>query len=758
MSVGTNQQAFYKKMDIARASGVRPAPVEIARFAVEAGLNVRETLREIRAPYDYRFKNEIELADSPALFISLLCEKSNATRILEYSGGGNTLLTASLKERGDKHQLTYISRDQDFVEALQLLFHSNPSLIITGIPELPSDTKYDAIICIPPIGFRPAGDGAADGFGGEVVRELAPSLSDGGTLYWITTRGALFTPRGEKTRSKLEEDGLHTVAVIDIAPGVFSGTNMPGAVIVLRRELSSKKFVGALRDIETVEPMVLAFLSGPTKKDGPSWSWLENNDPNTFGGIEQDRLLKKLKPRGNHKTMALGSLLSSENIKKADKPVVEVDQVEAPLFIPEYAGSRVSTDLDEQTVKPKSVYRLLVNSAMANPRYLARLLNSPFGKQLRGAQASGTTIQRISVASLLSLELPIPDIETQDRIVRIDGDIGLMQTAFKDMHDALDQDWGALTDIAEKIDGLKAVLDTERQIADWWSELPYPLATIYRRYQVSTEPKERLDTLLHFFEMAAVYLAAIGVSHVKALRQDWQEIIAKWLHPSEAAGIERADFGFWIKLASASLKDMRRIASDKDLSKSASEIAGPGLVQVSSTIGTLGKATDVLDVARRYRNSWIGHGGLIKPSDAERLDGELQQSIRDFYQIASPIFRNFKLVRPGMAEGTDTGMKYQVEVLTGSDPTFEKCQIELDQHAKSNVLAFWMSGERSVCHAVPFFRLGAPEQPQETSFYVFNRVENEGLRWISYQESREQEIVAPDDELLGLIALGKELE
>jgi hypothetical protein len=66
-----------------------------------------------------------------------------------------------------------------------------------------------------------------------------------------------------------------------------------------------------------------------------------------------------------------------------------------------------------------------------------------------------------------------------------------------------------------------------------------------------------------------------------------------------------------------------------------------------------------------------------------------------------------------------------------------------------------MRGTRVMCAALPFFRLGLPQQPQETSFYVFNRVEDGGFRWISYQETREQEFIAPDDELRGIIAMGK---
>jgi len=145
----------------------------------------------------------------------------------------------------------------------------------------------------------------------------------------------------------------------------------------------------------------------------------------------------------------------------------------------------------------------------------------------------------------------------------------------------------------------------------------------------------------------------------------------------------------------------------------------------------------------------------MKPSDAARLDVELQQSVRDLYEITASLFRRFQLVRPGMAEVTDSGFKFQIEKLSGSDPTFETEIVKLDRPAKSKSLAFWMRGARTMCHALPFFRLGLPQQPQETSFYVFNRVENGGFRWISYQEAREQEFIAPDDELHGIIALGR---
>ena len=234
--------------------------------------------------------------------------------------------------------------------------------------------------------------------------------------------------------------------------------------------------------------------------------------------------------------------------------------------------------------------------------------------------------------------------------------------------------------------------------------------------------------------------------------------MAKWLHPTGSLGIERADFGFWIGLAGASLKDVSRITSDRDLRTAASDLAGAEFVEAASPIGALGKATAILDVARRYRNSWKGHGGHIKASDATRLDTQLQQQIRDLYEATASTLRRLQLVLPGMAEVLDVGMRYKIERLSGSDPTFVTEIVQLDRPAKSNSLAFWITGSRTMCRAIPFIRLGAPQQPRETSFYVFNRVEKDGFRWISYQEAHQQDFIAPDDELLRIIALGRAAE
>lgn len=741
--------AFWNQLNKLRERPERPNSGQLARLALESGLSPQETLREIEKVESFGRFAESERFEAIITFLAELCSDLVCERTIEYTCRPR-LLSAGAFEKVGSAAGRIICPSVGTSELFTTLFPN--SNVIRSVDDIDPSSNIECVICQSPIGYRPKVNNA-DGFGGEAVVALAKQVSGQGRIFWLTARAALHSVPAQRTLSALAAEGWGVVAQLDIPAGAFAETSIEGALIILERREVSKRMVGALRDKASAVALAAAFRQGLTKKLGPTWVWLDRDDPRTYSKIESERLLHRLTPRGRHQAISLGELVIDDGIAKADKEICADSHATGYLFVPEYALSRVTTKLEEQTVKPRAVFRVPIDTSKANPHFLATLLNSPYGRELRASAATGTTIQRISSRSLMELSLPLPELTTQDQLARVEADLSLLEASFDEMRNSLQGDWQALSMINERLDSLKSVLDIEKQIENWWAELPYPLATIYRRYQISIDPKERLDWILHFFELAAVYLAAIGTSHVKALRPDWQEHFSKWFHPAGVAGIERADFGFWIMLAGASLKDLSRIASTPELRQLASQSAGPELVEIAGSLGTLGKTTEILDTVRRYRNSWKGHGGHVKDSDAARLDLELQPSIREFYEATSAVFRRFLLVRPGLAEVTDEGYAYQIELLVGSDPAFEAAQIDLQLAVKSNVLAFWMNGAGTMCRALPFFRLGAPLEPKETSFYVFNRVEEAGFRWISYHEAREQEFVAPDAELTSLIAL-----
>ena len=738
--------AFWSKLNTLRHHAKRPSLAEIAALGIDCGFRASETLRDVN-----RFigggQQTSEIAAAMENFVATLCSKNQGTRSIEYTSS-LTVLTAPLLDTRTDNEGRVVVPNAEFAEVMQQLF--GDETVAQSLDEVELQQVFDVVLCQAPFGYRSRKE-QADGFGGEIVRALAPLVSKSGRLIWITARNVTSSASAKCTFDKLEKDRLRITAAIDIPSGGFTGTAIKGSLIVFERAQPVKKFLGVLRDSALAPEMATALLKGPTKKPGPCWDWVDPDDTRTYCVIEQTKLLKSLTPRGPYDLVELGSLMLNEPVTKADKPIPEQSEASRFLYFPEYAGSQVTVDKDESTVKDKALYRIPVDTSKANPRFLATLLNGRFGRKLRASATDGVTIQRISIQNLKNLTLPLPDLSTQDKVARIGSDLALLVTSFDELQATVDQNWTLLHEVSERIDELKAVLDIEQRIDSWSDELPYPLATIYRRYKVATEPRVRLDSLLHFFEMAAIYLAAIGTSHVKALSTDWPQKFSKWFQPKGLAGIKQTTFGFWAKLASESLKELRRINSSPKLRDVAVDKSGAELVEVARSLEPLRRTLDILDYVRRYRNSVKGHGGYLKDLDAEKYDRELQQSIRDFYNSSAGVFSRNILVKTGSADVVEGLMKYQLQMLVGSDPAFKPGIATVDHRVDSHTLAFWMKGASVICPALPFFRLGAPQQPQETDFYVFNRVESDGFRWISYHDAIEQEIVEPNHELQDLI-------
>ncbi len=737
---------FLNGLNAFQARAGHPTVLDVARLAKKTGHSKQEAMKLVALHSEIFRMRGTEAFDVVTSFAEAVIKTTEPMSALEYTSSQTSMLLNASDQTG---VLLFVP-NSDYAKALDII--ADKEVSVNSVEQIEQKREFDLVYCSPPIGIRGQGT-EADGFGGEIVRSLAPFVSREGHLIWATAQGVLFSAKAKKSLDVLKELGLHVIASVSLPTGSFPGAAIPGVALIFARRLSEKKLIGALKSEQLSNPMATAIFNNWSRKDGPSWTWVDVDDPRSYDDVEAERQTARLIPRGKSELTRMEDILVEEDIVKADKPIPADSDVRGYLYFPEYAHSRVTDDLEDQTVQPKAVYRLPIDTNKANPKFLAGLLNGGFGRQLRASQAKGLTIKRISAKDLKTLELPLPDLTTQNNIARIESDLAILTSSFDELKNDLSRDWNSISEITGVVDQLKDVLDIEQKILNWWRELPYPLATIYRRYQVSKDPKERLERLLHFFEMAAVYLAAAGTSYVKVLRDDWQEQLTKWLRPPRAAGIERADFGFWIGLANASLKDIRRIDSSPDLRNMASDNAGAELLRDASKLAQLNNATKALDVARRIRNDWKGHGGHMKVSDAQRLDDELQATVRSFYDETSSLFRKLMLVRPGSLEMTDHGFIAETQLLRGSDPAFEVQEIEVSQPSRSNALAFWMQESRSMCPALPFFRLGAPQEPQETSFYVFNRVEGDGFRWISYQETRQQDFVAPDEELLNIISV-----
>jgi len=82
-----------------------------------------------------------------------------------------------------------------------------------------------------------------------------------------------------------------------------------------------------------------------------------------------------------------------------------------------YTVAQVTEDLGEAVLAAPML--LIRTRAAVLPAYLRWYINLPQTQAVLGAMASGTAVQMISKDALVSLELPVPSIEEQHRIVEL---------------------------------------------------------------------------------------------------------------------------------------------------------------------------------------------------------------------------------------------------------------------------------------------------------------------------------------------------
>lgn len=415
----------------------RPKPVEVASLAIDAGLPIHDTLKEIERIHQVGRANDSEAFVAVVEFIAKLCGNNSDCKTLEFTSSGVLLSVADL-EGFRKAAECIIVGNTDLAEAYSVLL--SDTHVVSSVEDIDSGTLFDRIICQPPIGSR-SRTRHTDGFGGEIVTMLESHTAQKGQIFWLTARGALQSEHVGNTIADLAERGLYVTAQLEVPAGALAGTNLEAILIVLERRNIDKKMVGALRDREISTFVASALAKGPSQKPATSWTWLESNDLRSFSQIEREKRLKKLTPRGRCEHILFNSLIPEEKIERADKITKDQSKATAHLYVPEYTKSIVTASLDEQTVKHSAVYRVPIDTTRANPYFLAMLLNSRFGRELRLLSSKATTIPRISIKELKNALLPLPPLQTQDNIAKTKNDLSILDSTFKDMQNTLQSDW-----------------------------------------------------------------------------------------------------------------------------------------------------------------------------------------------------------------------------------------------------------------------------------------------------------------------------
>lgn len=469
---------------------------------------------------------------------------------------------------------------------------------IEPLEELNSDDNYDLVLADLP--FGPVVPNATHLSIAEKICEMNTS-----NYIVLTFAGNITTSsQGRKWLGELEKKGIYVCAVIDIPAGIYKPITMiESRLIFFSKSRTEEIFLAKLMYEEDAEAIIDNFIyhknSLKTERIG---KWFAKKEYQDFSEYENQnrkiRLGKKLSKSYN------GDLVRIKDIcVKIDAPKKEGfdEECEAAVYIPKLGKTKAVTRITEFDIKGQNYFRVVVDQEKIIPGFLAFVLNTEAGIELRLRAMSGATIPFLNSKNVLDISIPLPSLEIQTEILKLDSELNQIVQESNKLREKLKQTPASYKSIRKEI---KDINNRGDKFEQWIESLPYPVATILKRYQVATDDAHKQEMLLYFYEAYSIFEAAILVGAYGKYSDEKTESM-----DVDASFFEKASFGSWVKMDRAISKSIRKRLDNKETMDKILECFCTEDRTVINAICN-NDICNVLQGACDNRNSWKGHSGI----------------------------------------------------------------------------------------------------------------------------------------------------
>ena len=696
------------------------------------------------------------LAPSYAIeFVASLLAKRGCERILDpWSAGG--LLAASVLACGGAHSAVSVVPQK--IEALETLLPDMPtSELVLADPRdgLSSDLGvFDAVVCAPPMGLKPAA---------RALRSEGPAVEPRGdpavtvlveASQHLAADGIGIALLPSKARRSLAEHapkfGFHISAVLALAPKtVFAGTTVPVEAVAWSRLRSDSVFVGRLSSVGAND-VLAENLEARRPGDAPELGRLVASDQDVSFErvIIAEALAENAEWLGAEVASVSGISVDIHlGARSADGGFVDVAN---SIYLPLIGESPVVTALADLRIKAQNYVQVVLDEERALAEYVAGWLNSDVGLQARHVAQSGF-IPKLSKSSLPSVSIVLPPLESQGRSVAAHHRIQELDGKLARLREGLWENPAAADRIREELGPLGQASSRE-----WIDSLPFPIASILRRYQVATTAEQKVEYLRRTFEATAQWTAVVLLSAFLSEPDYFLLHRERLIGPGYRAPMI-GTFGSWLVLAERLAKRVRQMMSGKPEERAAClglfAVDRPRLVEALTAKSLFGP----LNVAKEYRGRWAAHGGACDEAEWKRRQVLFEAELGRLRTVLSDAFDDWELVQPGRFElesGVYTG---DIERLTGSNVMFESQPVHLTAPMdRAHIYLLDLASEWSrPLRVVPLVRMSPVPRSEDRACYFYSRVLNQKDReilWISHHFTPKPEETTHDQSVLDLVS------
>lgn len=543
---------------------------------------------------------------------------------------------------------------------------------------------------------------------------------------------------------EMSEAGVFPQAVISLPAGSLSNTGIPVNFLMVGGEPADRLFVAKLSASGQIDP-ILSNLSSRREGSKKELGVLVEHDQfESWRSIELDEQIDRLARRSGMEECQLGQVVEAIFTSQPTDGNETFESKQNALYLPRHGRpSQVTTEPEEAT-PPRNFLQVKLDPEQASAEFVARFLQSEFGEVLFERWAKGSTPMHISTTGLEDRRIFLPGIDKQEDVLESHQTMEELRLQLNQLESRLWKRPVSVDDINQKV----SRLNKDEGIESWIETLPFPLASVLRKYHAVESLRDKCGFLLDFFEATAEFFTVVMLSALQNDEKRFRNRKGKWLGVDEGYGesLKKSSFGSWSEIGSRVAKDTRRMISgdERDQCLELYRARSAAWVQAISNK----ELYKVLDTVVDYRNSWKGHSATTTKEKIfqERLR-KLEGKLNEVRNVISYAFEDVGLLKPEQMRYTEGVYHAQVKELKGAQTIFEERTTETTVPMDTKRLYLMEEGQNRALELLPFFRLMPSPRSEENAFYFYNRVEDEQsgkVRWLTYHfEGSRDEDKAP---------------
>lgn len=546
---------------------------------------------------------------------------------------------------------------------------------------------------------------------------------DGMGIY--TVAGNFFlNSRRDGVHKHLEKFGLYVDSILQMPAGTYANTGIPANILIISRKQKDGIFLAQVTE-DNIKQVITNYQKRRAVDVPELGSVVERNELKPPSVIFELRRAQKFAKRMKAEKYSMNEIIKEINLPDRDKKGGGFSDMDKSIYLPKIGNSDIVLSKDDFNIKSQNYIQIIFkNKEDIDIEFLSEFLNTSEGIRLRKTWSVGTVIENITKTSLLNGEIYLPPKDYQKKVVELQSSIIEFESLLSEGREKLWSNISEISDVEEVVSKLKRINSLEV----WLEDLPFPLASIIWRYRAQKEARDKVESLLLFFESSAQFLATIFLS-ASYYDKEWVQILV-----DDDTDLSKAQFGLWTMICEKGMKNLRRYLSGEvkgegDKAKFYENLKSKNDEYISAISDK--RLQKVFNEAKAVRNE-LAHEGFC--SEHQYIDylGELEELLITYRGVISIIFASINLVTPITSKYRNGININKVFLLNGTRTPFQQTRINTIEQLEDGRLYLYDSKFETALKLLPLLKLDSSPTSERNALYFYNKIESDGELYISY--------------------------